>query len=40
MVTESKAASEVSSEHFMETDPALFTQSGLHGDAPLVQEPK
>jgi hypothetical protein len=35
-----KAASDVSSEHFMETDSALFTQSGLHGSAPLVQEPK
>ena len=35
-----KAASDVSSEHFMETDPALFTHSGLHGDEPLVQGPK
>ena len=35
-----KAASDVSSEHFVETDPALFTQGGLHGDEPLVQEPK
>ena len=35
-----QAASEVSSEHLMATDERLFTHSGLHGDAPLVQGPK
>jgi hypothetical protein len=35
-----KAASDVSSEHFMETDERLFTHSELHGNAPLAQGPK